>query len=143
MASEELAVVAATVTPFKYSDRVVLRDILERGDGGVGLLGARVVVGGWVRSAKEVKKEAHAAVQPDAISSPPTPKDVSCVEVLQTRIPFLRSILRVLGGGGGSYPLPREKMDSLIPKLLSTVFLQVSDGSSVASLKVNLTSFRS
>ena len=127
------------VTPFKYSDRVVLRDILGRGDGGVGLLGARVVVGGWVRSSKEViNKEPVAAAQPDVSSSPLPPKDVSCVEVLQTRIPFLRSIIRVFGGGS-SYSLPREKMDSVLPKFHSTVSLQVSDGSCVASLKVNLT----
>lgn len=108
------------------------------GDGGFGLLGAGVVVGGWVRSAKEVKKEPAAVVQPDVGSSPQPPRDVSCVEILQTRIPFLRSIIRVLSGGG-SYPPPRENVDTVIPKLPSTVFLQVSDGSCVASLKVNLT----
>ncbi|RVW34389.1 hypothetical protein VitviT2T_010441 [Vitis vinifera] len=128
MASQE-AVVAAMVTPFKYSNRVVLRTILGRGDGGLGLLGMRVVVGGWVRSAKEVKKE------PDVGSSPSLPRDVSCVEILQTRIPFLRSLINVLGGGH-SYPPPREKTDIVIPKLPSTVFLQISDGSCVASLKV-------
>lgn len=134
MASQE-AVVAAMVTPFKYSNRVVLRTILGRGDGGHGLLGMRVVVGGWVRSAKEVKKE------PDVGSSPSLPRDVSCVEILQTRIPFLRSLINVLGGGH-SYPPPREKTDIVIPKLPSTVFLQISDGSCVASLKVNLTPFQ-
>ncbi|KAJ9697480.1 hypothetical protein PVL29_009342 [Vitis rotundifolia] len=134
MASQE-AVVAAMVTPFKYSNRVVLRTILGRGDGGLGLLGVRVVVGGWVRSAKEVKKEPAVVVQPDVGSSPLPQRDVSCVEILQTRIPFLRSIIRVLGGGD-SYPPHREKTDIVLPKLPSTVFLQVSDGSCVASLKV-------
>ncbi|KAL6339400.1 hypothetical protein AAG906_032931 [Vitis piasezkii] len=134
MASQE-AVVAAMVTPFKYSNRVVLRTILGRGDGGLGLLGMRVVVGGWVRSAKEVKKEPAVVVKPDVGSSPSLPRDVSCVEILQTRIPFLRSLINVLGGGH-SYPPPREKTDIVIPKLPSTVFLQISDGSCVASLKV-------
>lgn len=119
---------------------MVLRTILERSDGGLGLLGAKVVVGGWVRSAKEVvKKEPAVAVQPDVGSSPPPLRDMSCVEILQTKIPFFRSIIRVLGGGSGSYPPPREKIDTVVPKLPSTIYLQISDGSCVASLKVNFT----
>ncbi|KAE8037772.1 hypothetical protein FH972_010334 [Carpinus fangiana] len=148
MATEKPGVaVPVDVTRFKYSNRVVLKTILGSRDGGVGLVGKRVVIGGWVRSSKAGTK------QPATLPLPPPPpkadervgetgsKDVSCVEILQSRIPFFRSILKVFGGG--NYHL-REKLEQAIPRPPgpppplppSIAFLQVSDGSCVACLQV-------
>lgn len=149
---EEIALTTTTATPvtltWRYSNRVLLKTILESGDGGLGLLNERVVIGGWVKTSKEVKKEpmppppADFAGDAAAKSSKEKEKekDVSCVEILQSRIPFFRTIIRVLGGSAGisnNVPL-REKLEALVPKPPppSTVFLQVSDGSCVASLQV-------
>lgn len=67
----------------------------------------------------------------------PEPKsDVSCVEILQSRIPFLRTIVKVLGGSSSNNPL-RERLDAVFkPAPPSTAFLKVSDGSCAASLQV-------
>lgn len=135
---------AATVstrqlTTFKYSNRVLLKTILERRDGGLELAGERVVVGGWVKSSKEVRKEPVPLIVGDHGQDEPEPRSgVSCVEILQSRIPFLRAIVKVLGGSGGHYPL-REKLEAALhkPPPPSTVFLKVSDGSCVATLQVN------
>ncbi|KAA8550553.1 hypothetical protein F0562_002237 [Nyssa sinensis] len=134
MDSEQAAVVEIPVTLSKYSKRVILKTVLGRSDGGLGLLGERVVIGGWVKSSKEVRKEPVPPTEVDAGSA--SPKDVSCVEVLQSRVPFLRSIMKVFGGGG-HYPV-REKLGPVIPKPPppSIAILQLSDGSSIASLQV-------
>ncbi|KAK6940455.1 Aminoacyl-tRNA synthetase, class II (D/K/N) [Dillenia turbinata] len=141
MASKE-AKLAMSVTLFKYSNRVILKTILCREDRGLGLIGERVVIGGWVKSSKEIRKE--------PTSSPPRAtlplvgqKEVSCVEILQTKVPFFRSIIKAFSGGNQP---PRDKLDSAVskptplplppPPPTSTIFLQVSDGSCTASLQV-------
>ncbi|XVE72679.1 hypothetical protein DITRI_Ditri11bG0058100 [Diplodiscus trichospermus] len=139
MESQEPKVTSSTLMPFKYSNRVLLTTILEGGDDEMLLLGKTVVVGGWVKSSKEVKKE-PVSPQPAAADAFPASsghKDVSCVEILQTRIPFFRTIIWVLGGSASS-PAVREKLESLIPKPPppSTLFLQINDGSCVSSLQV-------
>ncbi|XVF81274.1 hypothetical protein PTKIN_Ptkin15bG0142600 [Pterospermum kingtungense] len=136
---------SSLIMPLEYSNRVTLKTILERSDGEVlGLVGQTVVVGGWVKSSKEVKKEAAPpaqapapAVAADASLASPGTKDVSCVEILQSRIPFFRSIIRVLGGSA-SAPAVQQKLEALIPKppLRSTFFLQINDGSCVSNLQV-------
>lgn len=137
MASQEQVALPA-VTPFKYSKRVLLKTVLGRDDGGLGLVGERMVIGGWVKSSKELKKE-PSLPPPDvgagAISSP---KDVSCVEILRSQLSFFKSIMKVLGGGNQSF---KEKLDSVVPipkppPPPSIAVLQVSDGSCVASLQV-------
>ena len=117
---------------FKYSKRVILKDIVGRDDGGAGLLGRRVVIGGWVKSSREIKKDPPSMVDTDAVG----PKDASCVELMQSRIPFLRSILKVLGGGDHRI---RDKLDSVTPKppQPSTSVLKISDGSCVRTLQVS------
>ncbi|OWM62751.1 hypothetical protein CDL15_Pgr020045 [Punica granatum] len=126
------------LAPFKYSKRVLLKTLLERGDGGAEFIGERVVIGGWVKSSREEKIEPPRA--------PPTPqdqagpaeeqKDVSCVEILQTRIPFFRSIVKVFGGINYTVR-PKLEGPAVPPKLLpSTAYLRVSDGSCVPSLLV-------
>ncbi|KAF5726555.1 hypothetical protein HS088_TW22G00234 [Tripterygium wilfordii] len=142
--SQEPVVAAMPVASFKYSNRVVLKSILERNDGGLGLVGQRVVIGGWVKSSKEEKKESLPPPPPppvadDERSGPASPKDVSCVEILQTRIPFFGSIMKVLCGPA-NYPI-REKLEDVRPAASrppspSIVLLVVSDGSCVAGLRV-------
>ncbi|KAA8543561.1 hypothetical protein F0562_021693 [Nyssa sinensis] len=136
MISEQAAAVEEVpVTLSNYSKRLILKTLLGRCDCGLGLVGERVVIGGWVKSSKEVRKET-APPPMDVDDGIAAPKDVSCVEILQSRISFFRSIMKVLGGGG-HYPI-REKLDSGIPKPPppSIAILQVSDGSCVASLQV-------
>ncbi|CAB4291148.1 unnamed protein product [Prunus armeniaca] len=132
------ATVSTQLTTFKYSNRVLLKTILERRDGDLELAGERVVVGGWVKSSKEVRKEPVPLIVGDHGPDEPEPRsDVSCVEILQSRIPFLRAIVKVLAGSVGHYPL-REKLEAGVhkPPPPSTVFLKVSDGSCVATLQV-------
>lgn len=117
----------------KYSKRIVLKSVLGQNDGGVGFIGRRVMVGGWVKSSREVRKD---PVTPAVMVAPDAGvhKDVTCVEVLQSRFPFLRSILKVLGGE----QIIHDKLDTVLPKppQPSIAILQVSDGSCVASLQV-------
>lgn len=142
---------ATPVLPMaKYSNRVLLKTILEN-DGGRGFVGERVVVGGWVKASREIKKEPlpspqnqqqkQQKVKEEQDGSKRREKDVSCVEILQQKIPFFRTIVRVLAGPGGGSHNPasiREKLESIIPKppVISTLFLQINDGSSVQSLQV-------
>ncbi|XWS47160.1 hypothetical protein CRYUN_Cryun14cG0129600 [Craigia yunnanensis] len=139
MESQEPKVTTSPLMPLLYSNRVMLKTILEGSVGEMGLVGMTVVVGGWVKSSKEVKKEPVPSppAAADAIPSSLGPKDVSCVEILQSRIPFFRTIIRVLGGSASS-PAVREKLESLIPKPPppSIFFVQINDGSCVSNLQV-------
>ncbi|KAK4847182.1 hypothetical protein QYF36_026689 [Acer negundo] len=126
-----------TTLTSKYSNRVLIKNIVEPTDGGNILLEERVIIGGWVKSSKEVKKEPLPPPPTDdhGAASGPKENDVSCVEILQSRIPFFRTIIRVLAGTASG----REKFESIIPKPPPpppTLFLQVSDGSCVATLQV-------
>lgn len=62
--------------------------------------------------------------------------DVKCVEMIQTRIPLLRSLFMPVFGG--TYYTVREKVNSVVQKQSppSIWILQVSDGSTAASLQV-------
>ena len=139
MESQEPKVTSSPLMPLMYSNRVMLKTILEGSDYELRLVGKTVVVGGWVKSSKEVKKEPVPSppAAADALPASPEHKDVSCVEILQSRIPFFRTIIRVLGGSASS-PAVREKLESLIPKPTppSTFVLQINDGSCVSSLQV-------
>lgn len=133
MASEQ-AVIEPQIPLAKYSKRVLLKTVISRSDGGAGLIGQRVVIGGWVKSSREIRKE------PDHIAPAPnveTPKDITCVEILQSKLPFFRSIIKAFAGDNRV----REKLDSILPKppQPSISILQVSDGSCVSSLRVRFT----
>ena len=59
---------AAPAPPFAYSasnmpGRVMVADVLERADGGKGLAGTELVVGGWVRTGREQGKGAFAFLE--------------------------------------------------------------------------------
>lgn len=128
---------------FNYSNRVQLKSLfLDRTDGWAELIGQRVVVGGWVKSSKEVEKSSPPPPPPSVTTEYETQaKDVSCVEILQSRIPLIRNIMEVLGGSSSVY---RKKLrDTPIAKHLpppppksSTVYLLLTDGSCVATLQV-------
>ncbi|CAH9074578.1 unnamed protein product [Cuscuta europaea] len=119
---------AVTARTNKYTNRVILKTILERSDGGLGFVGQRMVIGGWVKSSREIKKE---TVLPLAAGT----KDVSCGEVL-SRFPLLRSIFKAFRGDGDSrvHDKPDDVQKPLPPPSLT--ILKVSDGSSLHRLLV-------
>ncbi|KAK1353090.1 Asparagine--tRNA ligase, cytoplasmic 2 [Heracleum sosnowskyi] len=128
---EHLAEAKVPVTlPSTYSGRIILKTILNNG---LGLVGERLVIGGWVKSSKEVRK-----VRPETLELPSnvgTPTDVTCVEAIQSRIPFLRSIIKVFGGHCTNV---HDKLDPFItkPPQPSMLYLRISDGSCLQSLQV-------
>lgn len=132
---QEQAVPKMPVTLSKYSNRVILKSILNRRDNGLGLVGDRVVIGGWVKSSKELRKEPLQTS--DHVAAQDAPQDVTCVEVIQSRIPFFRQIIKVFGGH--TYGTVRDKLNSITPKppTPSVSILQLSDGSCVPSLQVH------
>ena len=71
----------------------------------------------------------------DGVASQTGTRDVTCSEILQSRIPFIRSIIKILGGSNYSV---REKLEPAAPRPPppSLVFLQVSDGSCASTLLV-------
>ncbi|XP_076915199.1 asparagine--tRNA ligase, cytoplasmic 2-like [Bidens hawaiensis] len=122
----------------KYSKRVLLKTIMDRGDGVLWLIDQRVVVGGWVKSSREMRKDPVPGAQPPAggdAKAVDGGKDVKCVEVFQSRIPFLRSIIKVFSG---NVVHTKEKLETVFPKQAtpSVSILQINDGSSVISLQV-------
>ncbi|KAH9612704.1 hypothetical protein KSS87_003152 [Heliosperma pusillum] len=127
----------------KYTKRVVLKTLLNRDDGGFALVGERVVVGGWVKSSKEVRKPQtllpQAQGQPHHHDQPPQHKDVTCTEILQTRVPIFRTFMRLFGvgsGGNSGKDSPLSFGQRVQQPVFSTVTVQVSDGSCVANLQV-------
>ncbi|EPS71621.1 hypothetical protein M569_03137, partial [Genlisea aurea] len=106
-----------------YSKRVLIDTILSSENDAVSFIGQRVVVGGWVKSSREFRKDAP----PESGSFK---KDLNPVEL------FLRSIIKALGGGAEQRG--KEKFDSIStkPQQPSISILQISDGSGVSSLQV-------
>ena len=96
-----------------------------------------------MKSAKEVEKTApppSIATTDDTAREGGKGKDVSCVEILQSRIPLIRSILDVFGGGGYGQRKKRENVtapnDKVLPPKASTAYLLLTDGSCAPSLQV-------
>ncbi|CAH8290866.1 unnamed protein product [Eruca vesicaria subsp. sativa] len=128
----------------KYSNRVELKTLLERIDGGAGLAGKRVVIGGWVKSSRAVKKDSLPAavfVPPPSSGgsqASPTPS-VSCTEIINSKMNIFRKLFDVLSGGGKTYPI-FDKHDLPCQKATSSpeyiIHFQISDGSSVSTLQV-------
>ncbi|WVZ16327.1 hypothetical protein V8G54_009309 [Vigna mungo] len=132
------------VPPLQYSNRVQIKTLLGRSNS---VVGQRVTVGGWIKSAKEVEKAvvssslSSSAATNDAVKNYKG-KDVSCVEILQSKIPLIRSILDVFGGSGYVQRKKRESVvtepnhATLLPPKASIVYLLLTDGSCVQSLQV-------
>jgi len=132
------------VPPSSYSSRVQIKTLLDQLKITVG---QRVIVGGWVKSAKEVEKPATSSAVVNnhseyGVAGQARSKDVSCVEILQSRIPLIRSILDVFGGSGYVQRKKRESLVTepnhakLLPPKASVAYLLLTDGSCVPSLQV-------
>lgn len=102
-------------------------------------MGQKLVIGGWVKSSKEVFREPAPTPTPTPAGNalPPKAKDVTCIEIIQSRIPIVRSFFRMLYGNNLH---SGEKLETPVhkPPLPSTAFLVVNDGSCVANLQVPL-----
>ncbi|VVA96813.1 unnamed protein product [Arabis nemorensis] len=131
------------ITLSKYSKRVELKTLLERSDGGAGLAGKRVVIGGWVKSSRAVKKDSP---PPPPVASvhggnhqASTTANISCTEMIQSKMNIFRKLFDVLSGGGKTYPI-FDKSELAAQKAPQppeyTLYLLISDGSSVSSLQV-------
>ncbi|KAJ0234091.1 Asparagine--tRNA ligase [Hirschfeldia incana] len=140
------------VTLSKYSKRVELETLFKRSDGGLGLFGKRVVVGGWVKSSRAVKKDSLAPPPPPPENLVPPPPSsgggsqasptpsVSCTEIINSKMSIFRKLFDVLSGGGGkTYPI-FDKHELAGQKATSPpeyiIHFQISDGSSVSTLQV-------
>ena len=84
-------------------------------------------MGGWVKSKREKKEKSH--VGPLKVAGE-TGQDVSFGEVLLSKVPFLRSIARVLVRRDGALVGKEE------PSMASVAYLRINDGSGVANLQV-------
>lgn len=130
------------VTLSKYSKRVELKTLLERRDGGAGLAGKRVVIGGWVKSSRAVKKDSP---PPPVVAVPPPSSggnqaaNISCTEMIQSKMNIFRKLFDVLSGGGKTYPI-FDKPELAAQKARQppeyVIYFLISDGSSVSSLQV-------
>ncbi|XP_042459416.1 asparagine--tRNA ligase, cytoplasmic 2-like [Zingiber officinale] len=116
------------VERFKYSQRVVLRSILNRHDGGKELSGHRVVTGGWVKSRKDRPEVAH---DPSA-AVPLQAEDASCIEALLQHLPLLRPLVRILLGRLSAATATEAKPNAGPV----TALLRINDGSTSSNLQV-------
>jgi asparaginyl-tRNA synthetase len=57
------AVSSSEVPKAEFSDRVPIRSIVSRPDGGAGLAGNRVRIGGWVKTGRKADKDAFAFLE--------------------------------------------------------------------------------
>ncbi|KAL8170240.1 hypothetical protein V2J09_022044 [Rumex salicifolius] len=126
----------------KYTKRVVLRTVLGRNDAGLGLVGQKIVVGGWVKSAKEIGRgpipPPLPAPAPAELARAPVRKaGLTCSEILQIPLPFVRSLLKVFGVSRAHAGRGKNEDTAVArPPIPTTVIVEVSDGSSVPSLQV-------
>ncbi|CAA7050931.1 unnamed protein product [Microthlaspi erraticum] len=136
------------ITLSKYSNRVELKTLLERSDGGAKLAGKRVVIGGWVKSSRAVKKDSPPPPPPPAVAvTPPssggnqssTTANISCTEIIQSKMNIFRKLFDVLSGGGKTYPI-FDKPELAGHKATSPpeyiLYFMISDGSSVSNLQI-------
>lgn len=135
------------ITLSKYSNRVELKTLLDRSDRGAGLAGKRVVVGGWVKSSRAVKKDSPPPLPSVApVPSPSsggdqahTTANVRCTEMIQSKMNIFKKLFDVLSGGGKTYPI-FDKTDhagqKAAPPPEYVFYFLISDGSSISSLQV-------
>ncbi|XP_027337050.1 asparagine--tRNA ligase, cytoplasmic 2-like [Abrus precatorius] len=118
------------VTPLNYSNRVQVKTLLHKPQN---VVGQRVVVGGWVKFAREVDMSSSPSVDGTRRN-----KDMSLVEILQSQIPLIGNILEIIGGSSCCHRKKREPSgpSKVVPPKPSTALLLLSDGSCVGNLKV-------
>ncbi|XP_057534670.1 asparagine--tRNA ligase, cytoplasmic 2 isoform X1 [Amaranthus tricolor] len=140
---QEESTVKPHIPNSNYSKRVVLKTLLDREDGGLGLVGQKIVIGGWVKTAKEVRKNPPSSPESDNEPKPEAQteqKDVTCSEILQNRMPIFRTFLKLFGVGHYQGQKEKELTAGIVQRVqqpvLSTVVLQITDGSCIASLQV-------
>lgn len=124
------------ITLSKYSKRLELKTLLERSDGGARLAGKRVVIGGWVKSSRAVKKDSPPPPSNGGNHQASTTANISCTEMIQSKMNIFRKLFDVLSGGGKTYPIfdKPELKAAQPPEYI--LYLLISDGSSVSSLQV-------
>lgn len=127
------------VERFKYSNRVLLRSILGRDDGGIGLAGEKLLVGGWVKSGEEKQKPDAPVPIPPVPAAPPVVKDVNCSEILFSRLPILRSIARILTIGGCNALFP-TKLEAPVKPVPTIAYLRINDGSCFSDIQIVVSS---
>lgn len=103
------------------------------------------MVGGWVKLFKEKPKK-DASQAPPPASAPAVVSvahDLTCSEVLMSRMPLLRNLARIFGKGVSSMPPPPPPPKQLeiadktpVEPVPTVAFLLVNDGSCVANLQV-------
>jgi aspartyl/asparaginyl-tRNA synthetase len=63
MGDEHAVIPSSFVEKAKYSKRVIIKSILGREDGGLGLVGQVLVIGGWVKTGREQGKGTFAFLE--------------------------------------------------------------------------------
>lgn len=134
--SLEKLTLSSTVEKAEFSQRVLIRSILSRSDGGAGLAGQVVKIGGWVKTGREQGKGAFAFLEVNDGSCPGNLQVIvqsmvyklsdlistgTCVHVEGklkeppegTKQKIELDVLKVLDVGtvdAGKYPLPKTKL---------------------------------
>ncbi|KAL6000610.1 Viral polyprotein [Asimina triloba] len=137
---EAIVVPRHHVEQSKYPKRVLLKAILGRSDKGKGLIGKRVVIGGWVKSSKEqCESSPTAPADRRAAATTTAAEEVTCNEIIQNSLPTrLRSILQVFVRSIGGRQVKPSDVGSPAAQNAAAVgaYLLVNDGSCVPSLQV-------
>lgn len=134
--SLEKLTLSSTVEKAEFSQRVLIRSILSRSDGGAGLAGQVVKIGGWVKTGREQGKGAFSFLEVNDGSCPGNLQVIvqstvyklsdlistgTCVHVEGklkeppegTKQKIELDVLKVLDVGtvdAGKYPLPKTKL---------------------------------
>lgn len=116
---------SAAIQCFKYSKRATLRSVVGRPDGGRELAGQRAVVGGWVKSCRVLKAKRTGMVLPARMPSEET-TNLTCTEVLMSRVPLIRCIAKLIAGDNGANDRPSS----------GSALVRINDGSCVPDLQV-------
>lgn len=107
---------------------------MGRHDGGLGLVGKRAVVGGWVKSSRVVKAKLDGPMSPPRMEPTMETTRLTCTEVLMGRVPLVRCFAKLIGVGGTAAV---DRVASVSYKLaMQTALVRINDGSCVTDLQV-------
>ncbi|TVU50591.1 hypothetical protein EJB05_01968, partial [Eragrostis curvula] len=121
---------SSAIQCFKYSQRATLRSVVGRPDGGLGLAGQRAVVGGWVKSSSVLKAKRFGMASPARMPAAET-TNLTCTEVLMSRVPLIRCIAKLITGGAGA-------IDNISSgkSAVGSALVRINDGSCVPDLQI-------